>query len=125
MDSTSNERTASTELLVHGDSSWSEAGPLPVAMTGLRVVSLNNQIISTGENISRYRPKITNPHLGGWDGTVKFKTIVKFDTISLSWTQVGEMTKSRSYHGASVVKVKDVDQFCVYPDQQLVEDSEM
>ena len=40
--------TASTELLVHGASSWSEAGPLPNAMNGLQIVSIDNQIISTG-----------------------------------------------------------------------------
>ena len=39
---------ASTELLVHGASSWSEAGPLPHAMYGLRIVSIDNKIISTG-----------------------------------------------------------------------------
>ena len=38
-----------TELLVHGASAWTEAGPLPQAMYGLQVVSLDNQIISTGE----------------------------------------------------------------------------
>ena len=38
-----------TELLVHGASGWTEAGPLPQAMFGLQVVSLDNQIISTGE----------------------------------------------------------------------------
>ena len=39
---------ASTELLVHGASSWSEAGALPHAMDGPRIVSIDNQIISTG-----------------------------------------------------------------------------
>ena len=40
--------TASMELLVHGASSWSEAGPIPHAMYGLKIVSIDNQIISTG-----------------------------------------------------------------------------
>ena len=39
----------STELLVHGASSWTEAGPLPCAISGLQIVSLDNQVISTGE----------------------------------------------------------------------------
>ena len=39
----------STELLVHGASAWTYAGPLPRAMLGLQVVSLDNQVISTGE----------------------------------------------------------------------------
>ena len=43
-----------TELLVHGASAWTKAGPLPQAMYGLQVVSLDNQIISTGEFISNH-----------------------------------------------------------------------
>ena len=43
----------STELLVDGDSSWEEAAPLPIAMSGLGTVSIDidNMIISTGEGI--------------------------------------------------------------------------
>ena len=41
--------TDSTELLVHGASAWTQAAPLPNAMRGLQGVSLNNQIIFTGE----------------------------------------------------------------------------
>ena len=41
----------STELLVHGASAWTEAGPLPHKTVGLQVVSLDNQVISTGEFI--------------------------------------------------------------------------
>ena len=40
--------TASTELLVHGASSWSEAAALPHAMEALRIVSIDNKIFSTG-----------------------------------------------------------------------------
>ena len=40
--------TVSTELLVHGASSWSEAGALSHAIDGPRIVSFDNQIISTG-----------------------------------------------------------------------------
>ena len=42
----------STELLVHGASSWTYAGPLPCAIYGLQVVSLDNQVISNGASIS-------------------------------------------------------------------------
>ena len=37
-----------SEILIHGGSSWREYAPLPVAMMGLRVVSIDNQIFSTG-----------------------------------------------------------------------------
>ena len=43
-----------TELLVYGASAWTKAGPLPQAMYGLQAVSLDNQVISTGEFISNH-----------------------------------------------------------------------
>ena len=45
---------ASTELLVHGASAWTKAGPLPQAIYGLQAVSLVNKVISTGEFISNH-----------------------------------------------------------------------
>ena len=47
-----NHQLASTELLVAGAHSWVEAAPLPLAVEGLRAVSINNMIISTGEEIA-------------------------------------------------------------------------
>ena len=44
-----NYQLSSTELLVAGARSWVEAAPLPLAVEGLRAVSINNMIISTGE----------------------------------------------------------------------------
>jgi len=87
----------STELLVDGDSSWVEAAPLPLAMSGLGTVSLDNTIISTG----------------GMDSNNAYATILKFDPRTFSWSQVGEMDQTRNYHGASVVRAEDVEQFCV------------
>ena len=40
--------TASTEVLVAGDSAWREAGPLPSARYGLRVASLGSSLLATG-----------------------------------------------------------------------------
>ena len=42
---------SSTETLVDGSEAWAEAGELPVAIFGLRDVSLNNNIFMTGNNI--------------------------------------------------------------------------
>ena len=44
-----NTLTASTELLVQGAAGWTEAGPLPHKMYGLRTVSINNAVIATGQ----------------------------------------------------------------------------
>ena len=41
----------STEVLTHGAQAWTYAGPLPRAMSGLRAVSIDNMVISTGEII--------------------------------------------------------------------------
>ena len=40
-------------------------------------------------------------------------TILKFDPDSDSWTEVGNMTRARYAHAASVVNVEDVEKFCV------------
>ena len=42
---------SSTETLVDGAGAWTAAGVLPVAMVGLRGVSLNNKILMTGNII--------------------------------------------------------------------------
>ena len=41
---------ASTELLVEGASSWTKAEPLPRPLQGVDIVSINNQVILTGES---------------------------------------------------------------------------
>ena len=52
---------ASTELLLHGDSSWTQVGSLPHSLYGLKAVSLNNDVIATGDNIYFLIGKIQNP----------------------------------------------------------------
>ena len=50
---------SSTETLVDGSDAWTEKGHLPVAVSGLRGVSLNNNIIITGnirDNTNFYVP---------------------------------------------------------------------
>ena len=39
---------ADTEILVHGASVWTRAGPLPQGVSGIRAVSVDNSIIATG-----------------------------------------------------------------------------
>ena len=47
------------------------------------------------------------------DSNHDYKTILKFDTDTLSWVQVGEMRQARAYHGVSIVNEADVMMFCV------------
>ena len=46
------------------------------------------------------------------DGDYSCATNYKFDVTSLTWRQVGWLTKARGFHGASVVKADEVQQFC-------------
>ena len=53
-------------------------------------------------------------HTGGYISTrTGLATILKFDPASLTWHQVGELAEARGYHGASVVRAEEVQQFCV------------
>ena len=47
-----------TETLVDGAGTWKPAGPLPVAMSGLRGVSLNNNILMSGDIVINYPGQI-------------------------------------------------------------------
>ena len=42
--------------------------------------------------------------------------ILLFNPDDGSWTQVGQMKIARSYHGASVVNVHDIVDYCQAPD---------
>ena len=44
--------------------------------------------------------------------TTYHATILKFDTTKFLWSQVGNMTKARRAHAASVVNIEDVKKFC-------------
>jgi len=87
---------SSTETLVEGSSAWANAGELPVALQLLRGVSLNNNIFMTG----------------GYDGSDSHDSILQFNPEDGSWTQVGQLQTARHYHGASVVSVDDIIDYC-------------
>ena len=44
--------TDSTELLIEGAGSWTQADPLPIAAGELATVSLNNAIFAIGDKIT-------------------------------------------------------------------------
>ena len=41
-----------TELLVHGDNSWTSSGRLPTPRTRLRGATINNKIVVTGKDVT-------------------------------------------------------------------------
>ena len=95
----------------------------------LRVVSINNGILATGDSQSCLLSLVLNLQLltcidsGGWHWTGPTSTgcsscsyfyndVLKFDPITLQWTNVGAMSEGRYGHGASVVKAVDVQEYC-------------
>ena len=55
-----------------------------------------------------YFPDIT----GGMDGSNYYDYILQFNPDDGSWTQVGQLQVARESHGASVVNVDDVINYC-------------
>ena len=45
--------------------------------------------------------------------TTYHDSVLKFDPASLVWQQVGVMRQARSEHGISVVKVADIQDYCL------------
>ena len=43
---------------------------------------------------------------------VTYDTILKFDPISLVWTEVGRLRQARTMHAASVARLQDIKQYC-------------
>ena len=111
---------ASTELLVEGASSWTKAAPLPRALQGLDIVSINNQVILTGESSTILTiPLLLLSHLititGDPDadasGTNYYQTaVLQLDPTTLSWRRVGELQQARTWHRTGVIRMERLQQ---------------
>merc|ERR1712131_279747 len=88
-------RLSSTETLVEGGQAWNFQQPLPSGRTGLRGISLPNTVIMTG----------------GYNGR-KVDDVLTYVPETSDWKKVGSMKTARYYHGASLVKIEDVVDFC-------------
>ena len=53
-----------------------------------------------------------NDFTGGHDGIRIYNYILQYHPDSASWTQVGQMKHGRSLHGASLVDVDDIIDYC-------------
>ena len=104
---------SSTEILVDGASFWTNVGKLPVAMELLRGVSWNNNIFMTGHIFIHVQFSHNNSYvLGGYDGDSNHDCILKFNPDEGSWSKVGQLKHGRSAHGASIVGVNDIIDYC-------------
>jgi len=85
---------SSTEMMVKGDSSWSEVqNSLPARMSGLRIISGNNEIITSG----------------GYDvdaGEYSDK-ILMFNKETREFEQIGKLEQRRNVHSMSLVSLSD------------------
>ena len=108
---------ASTEILTHGDSKWTDVGPLPLALYGLRGVSINNKIIMTGNFhllLNQLKKCDTFFLTGGEDTDYEpHDTIYSFDVTNHVWNKIGRMQMKRGGHDLSVVNTKDVIDYCI------------
>jgi len=90
-------RLDSTEVLVNDESSWRTTGKLPLAVYGISAISLNNEVYAMG---------------GYFDVNNKDQDfILKYDTNTDAWAEVGKMKVSRTSLGISVISVADVLQY--------------
>ena len=93
-----NRQIDSTEILV-GGGSWTEIEsarlPLEAGKIGLRIVSIDNNLFSSGgEHRGGNR---TNPTF------TQVRTILKFDKDNLQWSKTGSLKIGRYHHAVSVV----------------------
>ena len=120
----------STEIFIHGHTSWTEVGELPFpVMYGRGTVSIDNLIIATGHMISNV--VLDNLHIyfalptyltggfngydsaGNWVGQTSGHkdTILRFEPSSLQWAEVGAMSRPRASHALSLLRVEEVQQY--------------
>ena len=105
---------SSTETLVDGSDAWTEKGHLPVAVYGLRGVSLNNNIFVTGNIHDDDNLLICQYIVGGKeDNFNQNSNVLKFISDDGSWSQVGQLKLGRAEHGASVVNAEEMVENCV------------
>ena len=100
-----------------GGSEWTATGELPVVMDGLRGVSMNNKVFITGNIIHSAMISISiNSNPGGFNFDnydLNYQDyILQFNVDNGSWTHVGQLQVTRSDHGASVVNVEDIINYC-------------
>ena len=104
--------------MVEGSSSWTiAAGELPVAIYGLRAVSVNNRVLITG-NQHCNEAIISYNYYSNITGGLHFESVsyqddvLEFRKEDQSWTRIGKMSVGRSSHGVSVVNAADVAEYC-------------
>jgi len=92
------EDTPSTEVFVEGASAWTEGPSLPRALSGLRGVSVNNEVLMLGG--------------GEYQTDVMYDVVQKFNPKIPSWTNVGKLAEGRADHAVSKVNLVEAYKYC-------------
>ena len=109
---------SSTEMMVKGDSSWLEVpDSLPARMAGLRSISVNNQIITSGKLeifveiicIFDILYQLCILFLGAYDGDADEYSdkILMFNKDTRKFDQIGKLEQKRGYHSMCLVSLSD------------------
>ena len=107
---------SSTEQLVKGGGSWTiKENSLPARMFGLRTISFNNQIFTTGKRKANILKKIYSyikPFIlisGGYDvdsGLYSDKILV-LEEATTTFKEIGKLEQRRNFHSVSLVDIND------------------
>ena len=98
----------STEVFRDGE--WTEMAPLPLALEGVRGVTLDNNVFMTGvcAHIVHYDTGDHYQHAGGTDSSKeRHAEVWRYDPASGAWTAVIYMREVRSFHGVTRVNYAD------------------
>ena len=78
--------TDSTELLIEGSGSWTQADPLPIAAGELATVSLNNAIFAIGDKITDTNINVSKLKNGG--GQIRGQLLKSSKFLNLVWESI-------------------------------------
>merc|ERR1712012_671273 len=88
---------SSCEMNIAGTSEWIMTTPLPLALGGLRGVTLEGRVLMTGGSDQDYYE-----HDQVWE----------LNTDTMEWSEVGNIGKARRSHAVTAVDINDYLQYC-------------
>ena len=125
-----------TELLVHGDNSWTSSGRLPTPRTRLRGATINNKIVVTGRDVTIVTwSSCANQFMllfitlyfsfgkrlnlfffsGGQDDNgiqSYYEDVLEFDDVNGVWNNIGKMRMARTSHAVSMINFNKIQDYC-------------
>ena len=109
----SSEYLDSTEIYNPDQGSWTAGAALPSKRDALRAANIDGRVLFFGINIlSRMVTKGQFFILTGGRAGNDFNAILEYDVAADSFTQIGTMTRDRSWHAISVVQYEDFSKSC-------------